>query len=335
MMYSKKFSIIIPSYNSLTTLGECLESIKKLDYDNYEIIVVDDCSTDGSDIIAEKFLCRFVRLKKNSGPATARNVGAEIANGEILFFTDTDIILTPNTLKLAEIYLRDNSDQAAFMGSFNPKMRFKNLASQYKHLYLCYYYLKQFGKIHTLDTSFTFIKKGIFKEIGGFDSTLGKISEDVDLGMRLVKRGYKIGICRNIEAEHIKYYSMAGFLKVDFIRGKKMSKLFFKSLLKKGIKGDKGFFSLKPINIYINMPLSYLILLILMVGFLKSLFWWLAFAFMILFFINNFNFWKYLTKERNFLFMFKSIFITFIDGLVMGAGVMVSFLSLFFNKSNS
>lgn len=107
-------SIIIPMYNSEKYLGECLDSILTQTFKNFEVIVVDDCSTDNSFEIAESYIQKFsifsmcgglklAKTDKNSGSASApRNKGLELARGEYIFFVDSDDILTSTAL--AEIY---------------------------------------------------------------------------------------------------------------------------------------------------------------------------------------------------------------------------------------
>ena len=81
-----KFSIIIPSFNSSKTIGECLNAATKIDYKNYEVVVVDDASQDNSVEIIKRFPCKLIKLKKNLGAAEARNIGAKVAKGNILLF---------------------------------------------------------------------------------------------------------------------------------------------------------------------------------------------------------------------------------------------------------
>lgn len=329
-----KFSIIIPSYNSLSTIKECLDAVSDLDYENYEVIVVDDCSNDGSVEVIKKFPYRLEALDQNVGSAQSRNIGAKQGKGEVLLFLDADIVISPNALELAEKYLQENKNIDVFFASFSPKLRFKNLSSQYKHLYLCYYYLKQGEKIHTLDSSFAFITKSLFEKIGGFDNKLGKISEDVDLGVRLTKAGYTIKINREIQMEHIKRYSFWNFLKTDFIRGKKISRLFFRSLFKKHeVKKERSFY-LKPFNIYVNIPLSFSIAFFLIISLFQEWFLVGGFLLLIIFIGVNFDFWSYFAKMRKMSFVLRSTFLTFIDGLAMGAGLSITLLQFLIKGKN-
>lgn len=102
---SVKLSIIIPNYNKGEYIEECLNSIINQNYSDYEIIVIDDCSTDNSLSILEKFNKKyeFITLIKhnyNKNGSNTRNEGIEIAKGDYILFFDSDDILEPNILKI-------------------------------------------------------------------------------------------------------------------------------------------------------------------------------------------------------------------------------------------
>lgn len=90
----KKISVIIPVYNAEKTIRRCLESIMSSEYEEYEVVVVDDGSTDNSASILFEYANRDRRVKiinqPNSGPSIARNKGLELAEGEIIAFVDSD-----------------------------------------------------------------------------------------------------------------------------------------------------------------------------------------------------------------------------------------------------
>ena len=94
-------SVIIPVYNGAAFLRLCLEAVAATDYRSYECIVVDDGSTDDSRTIAAEFPMpvRIVDIAEGPrGPAYARNRGAELARGDILFFLDADVVLARGAL---------------------------------------------------------------------------------------------------------------------------------------------------------------------------------------------------------------------------------------------
>jgi glycosyltransferase involved in cell wall biosynthesis len=94
-------SVIIPNRNGAATIGTCLAAAQASQHGNFEIIVVDDASEDDSVTIIERYPCKLVRLARHVGAARARNAGASHSRGRILFFTDADCLLQPDTLALA------------------------------------------------------------------------------------------------------------------------------------------------------------------------------------------------------------------------------------------
>ena len=103
-------SIIVPMYNAEKYIGECLDSILAQTFKDYELLVVDDCSTDKSCEIVESYIQKFenrlqlIKSEKNSGgcPGTPRNIGIDIAHGEYIIFVDSDDVITPTALE--ELY---------------------------------------------------------------------------------------------------------------------------------------------------------------------------------------------------------------------------------------
>lgn len=330
---SEKISIIIPNFNSAATIKECLAAATSLDYDNYEVIVVDDASNDNSVDIIKRFPCRLISLKKNEGAAEARNVGAKNANGSILMFADSDIIIPENALKQAvEFMKKDNAD--IFFCSFRPKIRFRDFFSVYKHLYLCYYYEKQGEAMHTIDTSFAFIRKKIFDRLNGFNTQI-RISEDVDLGVRLTAKGYKIHHAKGIQMEHIKHYSFMQFIKTDLVRSERMSRIFLSSLFGKRKSKQKSFY-LRPFNIYAGIPLASLVMASAMLAAIlkSSVFTAAAIALYALFIMVNLDFLNYLRKNKGLCFAIRASFINFLDMAVMNIGVLATLANFIIRRGN-
>lgn len=106
-MSDPSVSVIIPAYNAARTLHSCLESVLATNYaGDVEIIVVDDESTDETCAIVKDAGCKLIRRGTNGGPALARNAGAREAQGEVLFFLDSDTQMCPETIGEAVRVLR-------------------------------------------------------------------------------------------------------------------------------------------------------------------------------------------------------------------------------------
>ena len=105
-MSNPNISVIIPFYNSETSLEHCLSAVYKSNYKNFEVIAVSDNSLDRSDEIAKKFPCKIVKLKKNYGSGYSRNIGSRLAKGNILVFLYSDVIIKKNSLTIIQNYFK-------------------------------------------------------------------------------------------------------------------------------------------------------------------------------------------------------------------------------------
>src|SRR5262245_40790719 len=88
-----KVSVVIPVYNGEATLKECLGHLFESRFRDFETIIVDDGSTDQSGAIAAAYPVRVIPTSGRVGPAAARNLGARMATGEVLFFIDSDVMV--------------------------------------------------------------------------------------------------------------------------------------------------------------------------------------------------------------------------------------------------
>ena len=116
-MQEPKVSIIVPFYNSEKFLNECLISIQQQDFDNFEVILVDDGSTDFSPSIANLFCKTDSRFKlfhkNNEGPSLARNFGISIAKGKFVCFIDSDDVVATNLLSSLLLAIKDSHSDIA------------------------------------------------------------------------------------------------------------------------------------------------------------------------------------------------------------------------------
>lgn len=117
-MKNPTISIIVPVYNKEKYLLSCLESIQKQTYRDFEVILVDDGSTDNSKMVCDKYaeehLTFKVVHKRNGGVSSARNAGIEQAKGEWLFFCDADDLLYPNALEIIAAGIEEKVDFLMF-----------------------------------------------------------------------------------------------------------------------------------------------------------------------------------------------------------------------------
>lgn len=119
---NEKISVIIPVYNSKKYLNKCVSSVLKQSYQNMEIILVDDGSTDGSDEICDKFKKKDNRVKvihkKNGGPSECRNIGVKTATGKYIGFVDSDDYLDEHMYKILHETINNYDADIAQIGHF-------------------------------------------------------------------------------------------------------------------------------------------------------------------------------------------------------------------------
>lgn len=285
-----KLSIVIPVYNSEKTLSSCLKSIYKSAPKNSEIIIVDDCSTDSSINIAKKFKSKIIKLKTKSGAAAARNIGIKKAKNDIILFIDSDMIITENSFKEL-IKTFSNKAIDGVIGNYSNITINKNLLTNYQNLYTHYNYLsigrEKIVQIKNFWTAFGAIKTKILKQ-NLFDPSF-KGLEDIEIGLRLADKGYKLILNKNIQNIHNNYYNLKKFIKNYYSK----SKAWLDISIKKGLLKYEGYDNLAK-------KLS----LISVVLFIPSLFFiklvpYLPLIPLILFILSNLKFYIFLFKQRN------------------------------------
>jgi len=189
-----RVSVVVASYNGDRTLTACLDSLGRLTYANYEVILVDDGSTDTTGSIARLYpQVRYFRHEKNLGLSVARNTGIAAATGEIVAFTDSDCRADEDWL----YYLIGdlvNSEDAGIGGP--------NLLPPEDSLVASAVMASPGGPAHVMLTdrqaehipgcNMAFYRWAL-EEIGGFDSVFHTAGDDVDVCWRLQQAGHKIG----------------------------------------------------------------------------------------------------------------------------------------------
>jgi glycosyltransferase involved in cell wall biosynthesis len=216
-------SVIIPVHNGAATLARCLEAIAGARDANHECIVVDDSSTDDSAVIARSFPVRLLELSDGPlGPAYARNRGAEIACGDILFFVDADVLIAPDTLtKVVDSFFVDQGYDAVF-GSYDDMPEAMNFLSQFKNLSHHFVHQNANEKAVTFWSGCGAIRRDLFLSTGGFDEARypRPSIEDIELGSRLIRAGYNIRLDKSIQVKHLKHWTLRGMVESDiFDRG--------------------------------------------------------------------------------------------------------------------
>ena len=201
-------SVIIPNYNGGKTIGDCLEAVLASDYGEFEVIVVDDCSSDDSIEVIKRFPCKLVRLDRHSGAAKARNAGAWQSRGEILFFTDADCLLQHDTLTVASETAALEGPDVIVGGTYTLLPHDKRFFSRFQSVFINYSETKQAANPDYLATHALAIHARTFRDNHGFAEDFLPILEDVEFSHRLRRAGYRLVLSPAIQVRHIFNYSL-------------------------------------------------------------------------------------------------------------------------------
>jgi GT2 family glycosyltransferase len=208
-----KVSVVVASYNAARTLPACLESLQRLNYPDYEVILVDDGSTDATPQIAARHPgVRCFRHEKNLGLSVARNTGLAAAAGRIVAFTDADCRADEDWL----YYLVGDLVSSGYAGIGGP-----NLLPPEDSLVAAAVMASPGGPAHVMLTdreaehipgcNMAFYKWAL-EEVGGFDPVFRQAGDDVDLCWRLQQAGHRIGFSPAACVWHYRRSTIAAYL---------------------------------------------------------------------------------------------------------------------------
>lgn len=220
-------SVVVPVYNGGEAFRRCLDALDESWHlgrqdANFgcEVIVVDDGSTDGATELAAAQGWRVLHTPRpRSGPAAARNLGAEAAAGDVLFFVDADVEVRPDTVALVAQAFADDPQLDALFGSYDDQPAAPNFLSQYKNLF--HHYVHQ----HSSEQAASFwsgcgaMRREVFRRHGGFDTTLydRPCIEDIELGYRVTRAGGRIRLLKSLQVKHLKRWTVRSLLRSDIL----------------------------------------------------------------------------------------------------------------------
>lgn len=187
-----KFLVVIAVYNKEKYIAKTLQSVLKQTFQDFEIIIVNDGSIDGSDAIINTFTDQRIHyyLQPNQGAAAARNVAISKATGDYIALLDADDLWESSYLEKMNTLIEQHPLQAVFACACLKETRGKTILSHYSiaSLQLDAVHIVNYFEASTIDTvltsSSTILKKEVFQEVGGYNPAL-KSGEDTDFWIRL------------------------------------------------------------------------------------------------------------------------------------------------------
>lgn len=205
-----RVSVVVCSYNGSRTIRQTLAGLQKVTYPNFEVIVVNDGSTDNTATIAAEFDCRVITTE-NAGLSSARNTGMHAATGEIVAYLDDDAIPDPHWLH----YLAATFAKGAHAAVGGP-----NIAPPHGNAIADCVDNAPGGPVHVLLTDELAehlpgcnlaVRKSCLEKIGGFDPAFRVAGDDVDLCWRIQQRGWTLGFSHGAMVFHHRRHTIRGY----------------------------------------------------------------------------------------------------------------------------
>ncbi len=308
-------SVIIPNYNGSSTIAACLQALHSSRHENFEVIVVDDCSTDNSVEIIQRFPCKLIRLNERSGASRARNTGAQQSTGEVLFFIDADCIVQENTLAVVGI-IAEGLDHSVYGGTYTPVAYDDNFFSTFQSLFINYSETKREVPDYVASHAMV-MGRETFERSGGFPEDFLPILEDVEFSHRLRKSGISLIMNPAILVSHIFNFTFRNSLLNAFRKSKYWTVY---SLKNRDLLNDSGTASIElKTNVVSCFSLIVLTLLLFSSGRI-ALFLPILFISLINLFVNrNFLAAVYTTKGWSFTVLATAYYIM-VYPLAVGGG---------------
>jgi glycosyltransferase involved in cell wall biosynthesis len=219
MNQDRRVTVIVPVYNGGWCLDQCLAGIRRSSYRDYELIVVDNGSTDDSVAIARAHGAHVAHCPGPNGPGAARNTGVKQATGQILLFVDADVVVHDDVLDRVVARFREDPELAAVFGSYDDRPAATNFLSQYKNLLHHFVHQQANSQATTFWGGCGAIRKDIFVSVGGFDQEKYPMPsiEDIELGDRMHRQGFRIWLDKGLQATHLKEWRWTSLLRAEIL----------------------------------------------------------------------------------------------------------------------
>ncbi|HVD40373.1 MAG TPA: glycosyltransferase family A protein [Solirubrobacterales bacterium] len=199
-MPAPTLAVVVPATDDPPTLDRCLEALEAGQRCPDELTVQ--------------------REPGGSGPAAARNLGSAETTADVLVFVDSDVEVDAEALARIERHFQDDSDLTAVFGAYDEDPGHPGLASRYRNLLHHHVHSEAAGEAETFWAGLGAVRREAFESAGGFDEDRYPQAsvEDIELGMRLRQRRFRILLDPRIRGRHLKRWTVASMVRTDFGR---------------------------------------------------------------------------------------------------------------------
>ena len=211
-------SVIMPVYNGIEFIKQSLPPLVAMKDrgEVLEVIVVDDTSSDATPEVARELGAEVMPSGGRLGPGAARNVAAQVAKGDVLWFIDADVIVHEDAARVMLEGFQESNVVGVF-GSYDDEPPAQNFLSQYKNLVHHYYHQRARREASTFWSGCGAIRKDAFLAAGGFDVEMFKRPsiEDIELGYRLIGGGGRLLLLTDLQCTHLKEWRFVNLIHTE------------------------------------------------------------------------------------------------------------------------
>jgi glycosyltransferase involved in cell wall biosynthesis len=313
-----RISVLVPTFNGLPDVEACLRSVRQSEFEDYELIVVDDGSRDGTAGVAGRYADLVIEHESNQGRHATRCEGFKAARGEIVAQLDQDVLIEPDALGRIEHHLAAHPEVVAVTALLAPRHPDPDFLSEYKNLYMHYVFRNLDQRVEFLYGSLFAVRREAFERYGLEQADYEP--HDTGWGQRIATAGGRIELLKDLEVIHLKKFSFSSFVRNDFFVPYQWAHIFVAFRRWHGLGRRKTGFAHASWRQLATIALSYGIA----IAALCAIFWSAALltlaALAVLWLLLNAGFFGFLARERGFVYACRGAAFTFLDNLVMGAG---------------
>ena len=325
----QEIDIIMPVYNGAEFIVKSLPPLLAMKQrgEVREVVVVDDSSTDSSVKIAEELGAKVISTGGRLGPGAARNQAAAAAEGGLLWFVDSDVVVHDDAVEHLLSGFSNDSTVAVF-GSYDDQPAAQNFLSQYKNLVHHHYHNRGRSEASTFWAGCGAVRKKAFLDVGGFDvDTYKRPSiEDIDLGYRLIEAGGQIRLVASVKSSHLKVWRLFNLIHTEvFCRAIPWSRLM---LTRSGLVDDLNVSAAERLK----AMLAGLLLLALTAAVIGYLPWWFVLVLTVLAIIANKDLFLLFNRRKGLVFALGGVAFHQLYYLYSGFAFVYSWLELRLSK---
>jgi glycosyltransferase involved in cell wall biosynthesis len=323
-------SVVMPVRNGGPRFLLALQALALSDLprQSWELVIVDDGSTDESAVVAAQYGDRVVRLRHGPrGPGYARNRGFELTLGECVAFVNADVMVGTDMLRNAVTVLRQQPDVGAVFGSCDASPLTRGFLSQYRSLVQHYYHDRDAGDAFTFSSACGIVRSSVLERAGGYDEWhfSRRQLEDLELGQRIRSLGERIILHAGLRATHLRKWTLRRMIATEiFDRA-----VPWMRLVKWQLTQDRGGNRVTRTAKKVNIAMSWL-------GIVSALLAWsahslslslVAIACVAVVLVNNASQLAFFARERGVTFAAVSVPLDVLYYLIAGIGVVFGWIA--------